>query len=201
MRFFYVAAMTAMVLFCAVPAKASVPYYNRDLGYTIWLAKGWKEVSPSILDQAEFLDGIVSGMDSAGRSAGYVLEDREAHLTVTELHGRVVSKTAINNFNRYVVRQVSRHAKDGCAKRSVCLRRANFDKAKNMLRMELDAHDSDGRPITSVIYIVYTSQCMIKCVGTVLRGDEDGLRDIDATVSSLYFDRGLRQETVGALLY
>lgn len=200
MHFYFLSALLAVVLLLPSSAHASLPYYNQDLGYTIWLGEGWQVASPSQLSRFhDFYDGVAA--HGVGWKAGYTLESSGASLLVSELHGRVVSKTSISNFNQYVVRELQRlsAAKDWPGQSQVRLNKASFDKRKNMLRLEMDTTDSAGRQFVSVVYIVYTSGCMLKFVGLADQGDIQSVAAIDAAVSSLYLDYGLRQETVGVL--
>jgi len=196
MSFRFVSALLATFLISAVPAQASLPFYNQDLGYTIWLSDGWREASDSHLSHFKgFHDGVAA--HGAGWEAGYTLEDSGASLLVSELHGRVISKASIGNFNQFVVREFQRvsSAKEWRDGGKVRLNKASFDKQKNMLRLEMDTTDAHGKPLTSVVYIVYTNGCMLKFVGVADQGDIQSVESIDAAVSSLYLDYGLRQET------
>jgi len=190
-RFLY--SFLLMVL-CALPAQAALPYYNADLGYTIWLAEGWTEVPNADLSRFDgFRDGVSAYM--TGWEAGYVMAgETQAELLVSELHGRVISKQGIANFNRFVVRELEKASRkagrEGCAR----LRSARFDSQRNFLRLEMDSTMCGGEAVTSVVYIVYTSTGMLKFSGLASQGDTGAVRAIDAAVATLYLDYGLRQE-------
>lgn len=183
----------ASCLLLSVPAHASIPYYNKELGYTIWLADGWREAPADFLSRfSEFHDGLEA--HTVGWQAGYTLENSTASLLVSELHGRVVSKTGISNFNRHVVRQIKKLAAnppEWSGRHAVYLTKASYDKGRNTLRLEMDSSDSSGKRMTTVVYIVYTDECMLKFVGLVEPGDVTSIAAIDKAVTSLYLDRGL----------
>lgn len=200
MRFNIIFILLAVTLFSVAPSWASLPYYNGDLGYTIWLADGWREASPSHLSRFHgFQDGVAA--QGVGWKAGYTLENSGACLLVSELHGRVVSKVNIGNFNQFVVRELQRQTAEAkrAGHKQLALNKATFDKRKNMLRLEMDAVSPAGEDVTSVVYIVYTSENMLKFVGLAERGDDKSVRAIDAAVSTLYLDYGLRQEDVSLM--
>lgn len=196
MRYYFAAAVCVAVVLVSVPAFASLPYYNQELGYTIWLSDGWAEAPDVFLSGYAHLDDGVAG-HMAGWEAGYTLTGSgRASLLVTQLHGRVISKASIGNFNQFVVRQLKRASHEdhsGNRPGVVCLNRASFDSRKNMLRLEMDTADRSGKKMTSVVYIVYTNGCMLKFVGLAEPGDVQSVAAIDAAVSSLYLDYGLRQ--------
>ena len=179
---------------CPVPASASLPYYNQNLGYTIWLTDGWSEAPDALLSRfSGFFDGVTGHM--AGWKAGYTLEGASsASLLVSEIHGRVVSKESIGNFNQFVVRGLERlsRARSGNAVR-VRLKAASFDARRNWLRLNLDTTDPAGRAMTAIVYIIYTSTGMLKFVGLAEPGDLGSVHAIDEAVSTLYLDYGLRQ--------
>lgn len=185
MRSLFVAVLLAALVFIIRPAAASLPYYNPDLGYTIWLPGGWAEAPQGDLARyAAVRDGL--GVLSGGGIAGYSLEgaDRTC-LLVSTLLGRVVSPAAIANFNRFVVKSLLK----GEARSTVHLRKAHFLSEKNMLRLEMDI---PGR-MTSVVYIVYTRTGMLKFTGLAREGDARSLQAIDRAVATLYLDHGLGQ--------
>lgn len=193
MQKFIFSIILGCCVLCSIPALASIPYYNKELGYTIWLADGWQEAPADYLSRfSGFHDGVEAHM--AGWQAGYTLDNSTANLLVSELHGRVVSKTGISNFNRHVVRQLkklSANPPEWSGKRGVSLTKASYDKGRNMLRLEMDSSDPTGKRMTTVVYIVYTDECMLKFVGLVEPGDVGGIAAIDKAVASLYLDRGL----------
>ena len=182
---FYVAVSIA-------PAWASLPYYNEELGYIIWLPKEWHEASDDMLsDFREFDDGLAAHM--VGWEAGYVLNgNNTVRLLVSELSGKANSKAFISNFNRHVIRQVKKAGEQHVTSRGeplVRLREASYDGSKKMLRLEMDRRDSSGSEMVSVVYIVYAKEGRLKFVGLVEPGDKDGVVAIDKVVSTLYLER------------
>lgn len=196
MRYIIFLGLLVVSLACAVPAMASLPYYNQNLGYTIWLADGWIEAPDGFLSEfSEFKDGVVAVMD--GWEVGYTLGGpAQVSLLVSELHGRVVSKESIGNFNRHVIKELQRRYKntpEWSHEKRARLTKANFISKRNMLRLEMDVADPAGRQKTSIVYIIYTSTGMLKFVGLVEPGDARGVKAIDDAVATLYLDYGLRQ--------
>ncbi|MFH1914730.1 MAG: hypothetical protein ABIK45_10705 [Pseudomonadota bacterium] len=194
MRFRLLAALMAASLLVPALSWAGLPYYNQHFGYTIWLPGGWLEADESVLARFALLRDAVVPVQ-ADQEIGYVLASRSAPicLLVSRLHGRVVSKDDIGNFNRFVVAGLLRSARtDGAA--PFRLRKANFSESRNMLRLELDGTDPSGRAVVSVVYIVYTTTGMLRFMGIVPSGDVSGLRTVDEVVSTLYLDHGLRQD-------
>lgn len=189
-------ALVVAILFVvvlAVPAWASLPYYNQDLGYTIWLGDGWEESTGNLTRYNSFEDGL-SAINSGWETVYTLGGSGNVSLLVSRLQGRMVSPSAIAGFNRHVVRQLKRVSANPPGwnnKAGVNLRKANYDSEKNMLRLEMDAFGPSGNKVTSVVYIVYTRGSMLKFVGLVPSGDHHGLNAIDAAVSTLYLDRGL----------
>lgn len=195
MRKLFFIVIMAVSLAWTASAFAALPYYNQDLGYTIWLPTEWAEASDNVLSRfGGFHDGVAQSM--VGWEAGYVLNDSSASLLVCEIHGRVVSKSSISNFNQHVVRQLmsrTRHTSEWQNKGRLALKQANFDSKKNMLRLEMEAADPTGRRVTSIVYIVYTATGMLKFVGLAEPGDDSSVQAIDDAVATLYLDHGLRQ--------
>ena len=183
MRFSLVVLLLVLALAAARPAEASLPFYNPDLGYTIWLPSDWAEAPPTLLGRYGSLrDGVPA--EDGGWTAGYALEGAERTcLLVSPILGRVVSRADMANFNQYVIRQMQRAGRTA----PVRLRSASFQSGKPMLRLELDM----GRDLVSVVHIVYTRTGMLKFTGIAPRGDREGVRAIDAAVASLYLDNGL----------
>jgi hypothetical protein len=190
MRFRLLAAAVAAMLLWSVPCEAGLPYYNQNLGYTIWLPDAWAEADDAVLARFSPLRGAVA--PTAGEwEAGYVLDrPTPVCLLVSRLQGRVVSKDGIGNFNRFVVGGLMRGHGIPPGHR---LRKAQFCEHRNTLRLELDGTDEAGREVVAVVYIVYTSTGMLRFVGLVPPGDAPGLRAVDEAVSTLYLDHGLRQ--------
>jgi len=183
MRFHFFALLLALALVAARPAEASLPFYNPDLGYTIWLPSDWTEAGPSLLSRFESLRDGVPAQDD-GWTAGYALAGTDhTCLLVSTIPGRVTSRADMANFNQFVIREVQRAART-CPAR---LRSANFLSGKPMLRLEMDL----GEGLVSVVHIVYTRSGMLKFTGLAPRGDRRGVQAIDAAVASLYLDNGL----------
>lgn len=187
--------MAALMLIAVVaaPAWASLPYYNQDLGYTIWLGEGWVESPASLTRYTGYDDGL-SAMNSGWETVYTQSGSRDVSLLVSRLQGKIVSPSAIARFNRHVVRQLkqlSNSSQEWNGKPDVKLRKANYDSEKNTLRLEMDAVGPSGDNVTSVVYIVYTRNTMLKFVGLARTGDHKGVNAIDAAVSTLYLDRGL----------
>ena len=63
----------------------------------------------------------------------------------------------------------------------------------NTLRLEMEIAAVDGQRMTTIVYIVYTSNGMLKFVGLTQPGNAQGVKAIDEAVASLYLDYGLRQ--------
>jgi len=181
MRFFLAALLLASALSLPVPAGASLPFYNPDLGYTIWLPGEWAE-RPALLSRfAALRDGV--GHDD-GWAAGYALDrSGETCLLVSAVSGHVVSRADMANFNQFIIRTLQRAEPSGRRR----LRAASFNPDKPMLRLVLDL---DGAR-TSVVHLVYTRTGMLKFTGVARKGDADGMRTIDRVVATLYLDAGL----------
>jgi len=190
-------ALFMLVLFvvvaCAVPAWASLPYYNQNLGYTIWLGDGWVEAPDALSRFSAYEDGLAA--QSYGWEAAYALgESGGVRLLVSRLQGKMITRASIADFNRHVVRQLKKLSAypPGHSNRSgVQLRRANFDSRKNMLRLEMDTFGPSGQQVRAVVYVVYTRGAMLKFVGLVPKGDVHGVSAVDKAVSSIYVDQGL----------
>lgn len=195
MRTLLFTVIIGVCLAWAASAFAALPYYNQDLGYTIWLADGWEEAPDSLLSRfSDFHDGVAHGQ--VGWEAGYVLEDDSASLLVCEIHGKVVSKSSINNFNRHVVRELMRRtraADEWQNKGRLALKDAQFDSGKNTLRLEMETSAPGGDRVTSIVYIVYTATGMLKFVGVAEPGDVESVQAIDKAVATLYLDYGLNR--------
>ncbi len=195
MRSLFIAVIVAAILAWSAAAFASLPYYNQDLGYTIWLADEWSEAPDAVLSHyRDFHDGVPASM--VGWEAGYLLEGASTSLLVSEIHGRVASKSSINNFNYHVVRDLMRRSKasaEGQQENQMALKCANYNSHKKMLRLEMEASHPSGQRMTSIVYIVYTAKGMLKFVGLAEPGDSRGIEAIDAAVTSLYLDNGFGQ--------
>ncbi|MDD3310798.1 hypothetical protein [Pseudodesulfovibrio sp.] len=182
MRFSLAALLLASALLQPLPAGASLPFYNPDLGYTIWLPGEWAEARPALLRRyAALRDGV--GRDG-GWTAGYALDrSGETCLLVSAVPGRVVSRADMANFNQFIIRGIQRAERAGCRR----LREASFLPEKPMLRLVMDLDPAR----TSVVHLVYTRTGMLKFTGVARRGDADGVLAIDRAVASLYLDQGL----------
>lgn len=195
MRKLLIVVTVATLLAWTASAFAALPYYNQNLGYTIWLADEWVEAPDAVLSGFnDFHDGVSA--DMVGWKAGYTLKGESTSLLVSEIQGRVVSRTSISNFNHHVVRQLKRRSKavnEWQTRECISLKCANFDSRKNMLRLEMEASGPAGHRVTSIVYIVYTSVGMLKFVGLAEPGDHKGIQAIDKAVASLYFHEGLRR--------
>lgn len=183
------------VLVFSAPVWAALPYYNQDLGYTIWLGDGWIEAPESLAHFTDYRDGLSA--KNFGWQAAYTLGDSSnVSLLVSRLQGKMITRSTIANFNRHVVRELkklSANPQGWNNKAGICLHKANYDSGKNILRLEMDALGPSGTLMTSVVYIVYTRGAMLKFVGLTEAGDSKGVAAIDAAVSTLYLDHGLNQ--------
>lgn len=195
MRKLFLAVIAAAALAWSASAFAALPYYNKDLGYTIWLADEWVEAPETHLSRySDVYDGV-SG-DDVGWEAGYTLDGASTSLLVSEIYGRVISKASIANFNRHVVREVMHRSKNGYDwhnRGRISLKKASYDSEKKTLRLEMTTSGPDGRDMTALVYIVYTTNGMLKFVGLVEPGDREGVAAVDRAVASLYLDDGLHQ--------
>ena len=186
-----------MVVLVAVPAKASLPYYNQDLGYTIWLPKNWSEVSGSYLRWAESSRKPVPIQgDASNWTAGYhcPANGRARSLLVEVKHGRRMLATDISNFNRFIVKTLSRQSSRGAGasdQTRIALKDATYFKEKKILRLSTEMNSGD-RTILSLTYIVYTRIGMLTFVGYVDPGDSQARQVIDKAVLSLYLDDNVR---------
>lgn len=188
---FFLVAFLAMLVFSA-PVWASLPYYNSDMGYTIWLPKSWNEASANYLEWAELSRQPlpVQGM-SPDWKAGY-FNPTGGHgpaLLVEIKHGRKMHAADISNFNRFIVQSLSRAIKDG--ETGLSLKDATYFREKKTLRIESEV-DVNGRTMLSLAYIVYTRKGMLNFVGYVEPGDDLARSTIDKAVLSLYLDDNLR---------
>lgn len=185
MRCVLVAVLLTAVVVCVRPAEASLPYYNSELGYTIWLSSGWSEAPATLLTRFEGVrDGLTVG--DCGWRAGYALAGSpQTCLLVSTIQGKVVSRAGIANFNRFVVRNMLHDTGQGAAH----LKKAHFLTGKNMLRLEMDL----GGQVTSVVYIIYMRTGMLKFTGLTRQGDTQSVQAIDEMITTLYLDNGLGQ--------
>lgn len=190
---FFLVAFMAIVFFSA-PVWASLPHYNQDIGYTIWLPKGWSEASDSYLERADRSHAPFPVQDmSPVWEAGYFCPagDHGPKLLVEIKHGRKMHAADISNFNRFIVESLSGTSRSGGTANASKLREARYIKDKRTLRLESEVV-VDGQPKLSITYIVYTRIGMLTFVGYVDPADDQGKTTIDKAVLSLYLDDHIR---------
>jgi len=189
-----VVALCAFFL-CASSAVASLPHYNSDIGYTIWLPKHWTVASSSDLEIAE---GACKPLPVQGLmpnwEAGYINPDsgRGCRLLVEAKPGRKMRPADISNFNNFIVRSLKRsplHDADnpGC----VTLKNATYFRDKKILRLETEVGRGE-QAMLGLTYIVYTRKGMLTFVGYFDPADEQTQEAIDKAVLSLYLDDTVR---------
>jgi len=197
MRFSIIAVALGLVVFFATPAKASLPYYNQDIGYTIWLPKSWAEASDNYLDWAEQSRKPVPVQgDSSNWKAGYVspADGHTRSLLVEVKHGRRMHAAGISNFNQFIVKTLSRmsgKASGESGRSRIALKDAAYFKDKKILRLETEM-TSGEQTVLSLTYIVYTRIGMLMFVGYVDPADVQARQVIDNAVFSLYLDDNVR---------
>ena len=186
---FFLVAFLAMLVFSA-PVWASLPYYNPDMGYTIWLPKTWNVASDGDLQKAEALvrPAPVQGM-APDWKAGYLSSPDGPALLVEVKPGRKMPAADISNFNRFIVRSLRR-----AGGADVRLRDAAYFGEKKTLRLE-SMIETDGRPMLNLTYVVYTRKGMLLFAGYAEPGDREALAAIDKAVLSLYLDDGVSYES------
>lgn len=182
----FLAALAATLLFAA-PSLASLPYYNRDMGYTIWLPETWNPVPAGELEQAAVPCCPVHGMAPDWRAA-YARPSGGPVLLVEARPGRRMRAPDIANFNRFIVRSLRREGREG-----VRFRDADYFDDRRTLRIETEV-TVRGRTMLSLSYVVYTRKGMLNFVGLVRPGDAETRAAIDKAVLSLYLDDALRAE-------
>ena len=186
-----------LLVFCASPAKASLPYYNSDIGYTIWLPKSWAEASLLYLKGARqsYKPVPVQG-DMSNWKAGY-FSPTEAHsrsLLVEVKRGRRMHAADISNFNQFIVKSLSRMSRAEIIKfgfNRITLKNATYFKEKKVLRIETEM-DNGKKVFLSLTYIVYTRTGMLTFVGYMDPIDIQAKLTIDKAVLSLYLDDDVR---------
>jgi hypothetical protein len=193
---FFIVAFIAMIVFSA-PAWASLPYYNADLGYTIWLPKSWSEAPSDSLDAWEQARGAwpVQGMSPDWR-AGYVHPGRErmCSLLVEAKPGRTMRTADISNFNNFLVRSLTRSIREGVrlpGEPVTVFKDATYFRDKKTLRIETEVA-RDGRTMLSLAYIVYTRKGMLTFTAFVDPADREARQAVDKAVLSVYLDERLR---------
>ncbi|MBG0789020.1 MAG: hypothetical protein H0S80_00820 [Desulfovibrionaceae bacterium] len=185
---FFIVAISAMVVF-SLPAWASLPFYNPDMGYTIWLPKTWNVASDGDLERAESVGYPVPvGGEDSDWQAGYVSPSGGPVLLVEIEPGRRPLTPDISNFNRFIVRTLREAGGEGFH-----LRDATYFGEKKTLRIESEVRVR-GRSLLSLHYVVYTRRGMLNFVGYVEPGDEKARAAIDKAVLSLYLDDAVRYE-------
>lgn len=192
---FFIVAVLAMLVFSA-PAWASLPYYNSDVGYTIWLPKTWSEAAPSSLDRFAGAARPWPGRDAAPDwKAGYRPSSGGPSSLLVEIKpGRKMQPADISNFNRFLVQSLTRSIRDQVrlpgAPRLV-FKDATYFGEKKTLRIETLV-EREGRAMLSLAYVVYTRKGMLSFVGFVDPDDAQGRQTIDKAVLSIYLDDSIR---------
>lgn len=188
------AALCAFFL-CALPAAASLPHYNSDIGYTIWLPKHWTVASNSDLEIAE---GACKPLPVQGLmpnwEAGYINSEsgRECQLLVEAKPGRKMRPADISNFNNFIVRSLKKSPlheveNPGC----VILKTATYYKDKKVLRLVTEMGQGD-QAMRGLTYIIYTRKGMLTFVVYIDPTDDQTQKAIDTAMLSLYLDDAIR---------
>ena len=193
---YFVVALTAALVFSA-PVWASLPYYNSDIGYTIWLPKGWSEVSECDLksvEQAGTPFPVLGKMPDW--QAGYCSPaEGGGHSLLVEIQpGRKMQVADISNFNRFIVESMSRSSRAEWQLPDtprLTLKDATYFQEKKTLRLESEVVHR-GETMLNLTYIVYTRKGMLTFVGYVDPGDLQARKNIDTAVLSLYLDDNIR---------
>lgn len=185
---FFLVAFVAVFVFSA-PVWASLPHYNRDMGYTIWLPKTWSAASDGDLERAENTSRTVPvhGM-APDWKAGYLSSPDGPLLLVEGKPGRKIPVADISNFNRFIIRSLNR------AGGGVRLKGAVYYGERKTLRIESEV-ETGGRTVLSLTYVVYTRKGMLLFAGYAKPGDDQARAAIDKAVMSLYLDDGVRYES------
>lgn len=197
MRFLISAIILATLFLAPFPAVASLPHYNPDVGYTIWLPKSWFEAGHNYLKWAQKVKKPVPIQgDSTNWNAGYYSPETGLgrSLLVEVKRGRRMNKTAISNFNQFVIRSLSQFSKRDALKRgfdSISFKSAKYFKKKKILRVETEMV-RNARTVLNLTYIVYTRTGMLTFVGYVDPSDVQAKLAIDKAVLSLYLDDHMR---------
>lgn len=189
-------ALVATILFSS-PAWASLPYYNADMGYTIWLPKSWNEASQDSLDAFQQALGPwpVPGMTPHWQ-AGYVNPhgERTCRLLVEVKPGRRMQDSDISNFNRFMVRSLIRSLRERVPLPGdpvTVFKDAAYFHDKKTLRIETEVVRG-GETVLGLAYIVYTRKGMLAFTAFVDPADRKSLQIVDKAVLSLYLDDRLR---------
>ncbi|WP_319542379.1 hypothetical protein [uncultured Pseudodesulfovibrio sp.] len=192
-RMLLLVAMCA-IFFCASPAMASLPHYNSDIGYTIWLPKDWTVASSSELELAE---GACKPLPMQGMTpnweAGYVNpeSDREYRLLVEVKSGRKMRHADISNFNNFLVRSLRRSPLEADDSGCLTLKNATYFPDKKVLRLETETGHGE-HAVLGLTYVVYTRKGMLTFVAHLDPADEQTQQILDKAVLSLYLDDAIR---------
>jgi hypothetical protein len=197
MRMLLFVAAALATMFFAVPAWASLPHYNADLGYTIWLPSGWNETTPDSLDVPE--RACLAWPDRGAapdRRAGYVLSGGEGTgtLLVEARPGRTMLDADISNFNRFLVRSLARSIREHVrlpGEPVTVFRDAAYFRDQKTLRVETEVVEN-GVTMLSLAYIVYTRKGMLTFTALVDSADRVARQAVDKAVLSVYLDERLR---------
>ena len=144
MRFPIYFIVLALLVLCASPAKASLPYYNSDIGYTIWLPKSWAEASRNYLKWAKQSQKPVPVQgDTSNWKAGYFspTDGHPRSLLVEVKQGRRMRASDITNFNQFIVKTLSRMSREDVIEAGfnrIVLKNATYFKEKKILRIETE---------------------------------------------------------------
>ena len=193
---FFIVAVLAMIVFSA-PAWASLPYYNADLGYTIWLPKSWSEAPPDSLGALERTCCAWPGRAMAPDwRAGYVHPGggRTCSLLVEAKPGRTMRDADISNFNNFLVRSLARSIREDVRLPGEPVRvfkDATYFRDKRTLRIETEVA-GNGETVLSLAYIVYTRKGMLTFAAFVDPADREARQAVDKAVLSVYLDERLR---------
>ena len=193
---FFLVALTAMAVFSA-PVWASLPYYNPDIGYTIWLPQGWTEAPSNSLKTDEHMAKPfpVKGMLPEWKAGYTCIADGAGRTLLVEIKpGRKMQEADISNFNRFLVETMRRASVDEPGlpnSPSFHLKDATYFQPQKTLRLETEVVYR-GEIRLSLAYIVYTRKGMLTFVGYVDPSDEQAQRVLDQAVLSVYLDDSIR---------
>ncbi|OIQ50714.1 hypothetical protein BerOc1_02655 [Pseudodesulfovibrio hydrargyri] len=194
---FFVVAVLAMIVL-SVPARASLPYYNADLGYTIWLPESWNEAPPDSLNAHELAGCAlpVRGTVAPDWRAGYVHPSpgRTCALLVEAKPGRTMRDADISNFNSFLVRSLARSIREDVrlpGEPVTVFKDATYFRDRKTLRIETEVAGSGGA-VLSMAYIVYTRKGMLAFTAFVDPADRETRQAVDKAVLSVYLDDRLR---------
>ncbi|NDV18548.1 hypothetical protein GO013_03830 [Pseudodesulfovibrio sp. JC047] len=195
MRRIFVLAVLCLLSVCVSPAIASLPYYNKDIGYTIWLPKGWTVASSRDLERAgeQCRPLPIQGLTSHW-VAGYMTPElgEGCRLLVEVKPGRKMRPADISNFNNYIVRSLRQSPLDSADDAdSVVLKNATYYKEKKVLRIETTI-GRGKHALLGLTYIVYTRKGMLTFVGYLAPGEKHMQKVLDTAVLSLYLDDPIR---------